>query len=673
MFRSLLWKEWRQLALVRWGGIALGALLPIAFTAGAELAKRGLLPTGEVKSYSARDLMFELLPAALALALWPLIALMAAVQAFAADRAAGTESFLLERPVPRAAIWRGRLVASVGTLGVVMLLTAALGAGIAALAGAPPGIGWTRWLQWSGGGVAIALLAFLGGLLASTLVTSPMGAVLGGAVLAGIPVLLAAQLATGFVHASYREIPLGGVLSVLMLPAYVVASWASACRGEPAGRGRIKRGVAIASGSLVAVLVLFLLSATIVVRASASTGIHDVVPSPSGREAFVGSSGYKEKGGWVVETASGSKRGFVRPPGGATAWSPDGSQFAVVTGSGPFGSAKGRVRIDILRSDRAGVVRSIDIPESHMVYDMAWARDGIVVVDLRDPKPGGESSKADVQVEIIDPVSGAWRSTGFREGGWSKSLVGPRPDGTLFVRIPVYDRGSEGQQVPRGAQLHPIEVGAARVGEPLAGPDGQPWIFALNGLSRSDRFARVKQRGDDPATTRIVDLRSGEDLGPSTSVPGAQWVEGDRVVWLETLDHRSRLFAASPGRAPVALREWTDAQVGLQRSPDARAVFVSALPAGGPPAVDGQRRPPDPALFELPVSAGVVPEEVVFLAEEARWITMPVFSGRPNDLRHTMWAGPKTLARIATGVVYFEDFDHPGEKRFVLGGEGDLR
>ena len=78
MFRALLWKEWRQLALVRWGGLALGAVLPLAFMAGTELAQRGLLPTRTVKAAAPRDVMFELLPAALALGVWPLIGLMTA-------------------------------------------------------------------------------------------------------------------------------------------------------------------------------------------------------------------------------------------------------------------------------------------------------------------------------------------------------------------------------------------------------------------------------------------------------------------------------------------------------------------------------------------------------------------------------------------------------------------
>jgi hypothetical protein len=133
------------------------------------------------------------------------------------------------------------------------------------------------------------------------------------------------------------------------------------------------------------------------------------------------------------------------------------------------------------------------------------------------------------------------------------------------------------------------------------------------------------------------------------------------------------MFVAMPGGAPVALREWTDAQVGLELSPDRRAVFLSALPAGGAPAVDTGRRAPDPALFDGPAPLGAVPEESVYLVDEDRWIKLSPFSERPNDLRYTQWAGPRTLARIAPGVVYFEDIDKPGEKRFVLGGEGGLR
>jgi len=133
------------------------------------------------------------------------------------------------------------------------------------------------------------------------------------------------------------------------------------------------------------------------------------------------------------------------------------------------------------------------------------------------------------------------------------------------------------------------------------------------------------------------------------------------------------MFVGTPGAPAKPVREWRDAHVGIQPSPDGRAVFVSVIPAARGPVVDSNRRPPDPALFEGTAPAGGVAEELVYVPEEDRFITLgPPFSGHANDLRWSEWAGPKTLARIAPGVVYFEDIDKPGVRRFVIGGPGDL-
>ena len=128
-----------------------------------------------------------------------------------------------------------------------------------------------------------------------------------------------------------------------------------------------------------------------------------------------------------------------------------------------------------------------------------------------------------------------------------------------------------------------------------------------------------------------------------------------------------------PGGVPKPLREWHDAQVRVETSRDGHAVFVSAIPAGGAPTIDASRPAPDPALFEGSIPNGIAPEEVVYLPEENRFVPLGhAFSTRPNDQRYSEWAGPKTLARIAPGVVYFEDIDRPGVLRFVIGGPGDL-
>jgi len=154
------------------------------------------------------------------------------------------------------------------------------------------------------------------------------------------------------------------------------------------------------------------------------------------------------------------------------------------------------------------------------------------------------------------------------------------------------------------------------------------------------------------------------------------WISGDRLVWHERLAHRTRLFVGTPGTTPKVLREWRDARdvrVGIEPSPDGRAVLVSVIPAAAAPAGDALGRPPDPALFEGNAPAGTLPEDLVYFPDEDRFLPLGLpFSERATDLRDTQWAGPKTLARIAPGVVYFEDIDALGKRRFVIGRPGNL-
>ncbi len=87
MFRALWWKEWRQLRLLRWSGLGIGLLLPPFLLVTAEAGERGWTVFGGIASYEAATVIQEALPKVMALAVWPLLALMTAAQAFAADRA----------------------------------------------------------------------------------------------------------------------------------------------------------------------------------------------------------------------------------------------------------------------------------------------------------------------------------------------------------------------------------------------------------------------------------------------------------------------------------------------------------------------------------------------------------------------------------------------------------
>ena len=671
MFSALLWKEWRQLALVRWGGIALGALLPIAFIAGAELAQRGLLPTGTVKSYAPRDLMYDVLPLALALGLWPLIGLMSAAQSFAGDRAVGTESFLLERPVARGSVWRARLLASFGTLVAVIVGTLALAASAAALTGAPPTTGWSQWLIQASVGLGMGLLALLGGLVAASLLSSPLGAVLLGAVLAAVPAILAAQLAAVFVMARIGDVPLGAVVPVLLLPAYIASSWLASCRGEPSGRGRVRRAVTLLGLTLSGVLAVFIIAAPIVVRMNAGIREHSVLQSPQGGKAFVAArSNFARGSGWLVDLATARKLAFVPPPVRVSAFSPDGSEIAFLTSSGPLGSARARERIDIRSVIDGRVLRSIPIDGDETVVDLVWGDGAFVTIGTR----GASETKVEYEVAIVDPKSGTRQSTRFRSMGWSMSLARSPIKGGVYVKQVVNENVSDGGPAPRGYHLHPIDIPAASVGPPMVDASGVPLLVAgwgTTSLSPSGRFARVV--GDEVGERRIVDLSADPDQPSVDSPPMPHWISGDRFVWLDDLEYRTRLFVGAPGESPKVLREWRDSQVGLGQSSDGQAVFIAVIPAGGPPAIDPKRRPPDPALFEGIAPSGASPEELVYLPDDDRFLKLGLpFSVRANDGRSTQWAGPKTLARIAPGVVYFEDLDAPGKRRFVIGGARDL-
>ena len=116
MLRTLLWKEWRQLRQLRWVGAGLGMLLPMVALTAPTAARQGWIPfTQAGRGYSSNEVLMEALPLALVFGLWPLLALLMTSQSFSGDRSAGTESFLLERPVERSSVWLARTIASFGS------------------------------------------------------------------------------------------------------------------------------------------------------------------------------------------------------------------------------------------------------------------------------------------------------------------------------------------------------------------------------------------------------------------------------------------------------------------------------------------------------------------------------------------------------------------------------
>ena len=63
MFRTLLWKEWRQLRQLRWVGAGLGVVLPLVALTAPSAARRGLIPFAQAgRGYSFAEVLVEALP-----------------------------------------------------------------------------------------------------------------------------------------------------------------------------------------------------------------------------------------------------------------------------------------------------------------------------------------------------------------------------------------------------------------------------------------------------------------------------------------------------------------------------------------------------------------------------------------------------------------------------------
>ena len=665
MLRALVWKEWRQLALVRWGGIALGAVLPVAIVAGAEMAQRGWLPTGGTTVSDLRVSMFEVLPAMLALGPWPLIALMSAAQAFGGDRADGTDGFLLERPVSRTSIWQARACASFGTVMVAIAATAAIGALSAYVSGSPSPAGWWRWLTIAGLGLGIALLAWIGGAAAASLLNSPLAAVLAGAVVGAIPVVLGVQLTAMFAHVRIGLVPFGAALCTILLPAFVVASWFATSRGEPAGRGRVKRGLGVACGAVLAVPIFFAAAAPGVLRIDAGRGLHGILPNEKGTAAVVTTE--EMSGGWLVAVPSGRKLRFLPPPLRDVEWSADGATLAVVTWAGALGSDGSDQRVEFIDADRGSLVRSVPMPRGHFTRSLVFAGDEIVAI-LYDESAREPTS----EVYVLRKGSTEWKATGFRRARAQMEFLPAFAENRVLIQMTEWVKTKDGVE-PATAHVYPVDVAAATVGAEIRSErQGEvDWIDRWGGrTSPSGRYEIA--RDVDGGGYRIVEAATGAIVKTPSPTRVPRWLAGDRLAWVEHFQNGRTLVVADVGGIPSVVRRWPEADLRLAVSPDRTSLLVSVRPNEAPQRDDAAAAPLLPS--GLPAENGNVPEEIVYLPGPRRVVVMaPSFGKDTYDQRATQWAGPNTLARIAPGVVAFEDLDAPGKRRFVLGSARDLK
>lgn len=644
MFRTLLWKEWRQLRQLRWVGTGLAVLLPIVALFAPRAARHGWIPfVGVGDRYSASEILLEALPLALGLGLWPLIALLMTAQSFAGDRAAGTESFVLERPVPRGRTWLARTVASFGSTLVVLTLSFVIWIVVAAPTPAPSPDKWSVTVKTLVGGGSLATAAsLLGGMIAASLLSAPLAALLLGVVLVMVPIFLASTLAAWFPAATIGEVPVGMLVPALLLVAYPLGSWVATCRGEPAGRGRIRRGIVSIGAGLLVVGLVFVAWAPLAVRTLAMRldRSAELAPSPAGPSAyFVSSRG--TTGGWIVDLETGDRLRFLAPPVWDVTWNQDGSLMGAATMSGSLGSATPTVRLEFYDPQGRTAGRTLHYEENTWPFRALWVGDRVILHEnqvetktyrlrLYDPATG-ESSFA--------PAPDYLRMTGF---------AGPTLDGRVFAVIRKAEAAG-----PYG--LYPVNLESGEIGsEPLLEDVGQAWTAPL-ALSPSGRYWILDRSAGRDSPRPILDLRTGEEIFVEGVAHGARWLDRDLLYWVEQDGPTKRLVTAQPGGVPRTLKSWSDVEIGLQVSPGHDRLLVTA----------------SKVLEEQ--TAVVLEQRIVqtWVYDPAgeRWTELTAWPDHPyrGYAYATMWAGPRTIARTGPGVLVFENLERPGESIPVIG------
>ena len=661
MLRTLLWKEWRQLRQLRWVGAGLGVLLPIVALFAPRAARHGWVPfVGPSDPYSAHEILLEALPLALGLGLWPLIALLMTAQAFSGDRASGTESFLLERPVSRTRVWVARTLASFGSTWLVATVSFLIWLGIAATAVDRTSANWSIALKGLLGGGSLAVAAcLLGGMIAASILSAPLAALLLGLVLVMVPIFIASTLAEWFSLATIAGLPVGLFIPALLLVAYPLASWVANCRGEPAGRGRIFRGTTTIAAGLLVVGLVFVASAPTTVRALAKRLDHgaDLSPSPAGPSACFGSS-RQDSGGWIVDLETGDRIQFLAPPFWQAGWSGDGSRMAVVTMSGPLGSSRSTIRIEFYDAQGRTAGRTLRYDENTWTYRVRWAGDRLLLheatVDTvrREPKA--------YQLRVYDPDTGESRSADAPGYMQMSGLVGPIADGRIFAVIrETEDRDDDDRARGSRYGLYAVDLETGEIGsEPLLEDVGQAWA-AEEVLSPSGRYWILDRRAGRGEPRPILDLETGEEIPVEGLVRQAKWLNGDVLFWVDTVGSERRLVTVEPGGTPKVLRSWSDLGVGLQVSPDRERLLVTASRA-----LDTQSE----AVLEQQIV-----QTWVFDPAEDRWTELTAWPAHPYKgyTYATAWAGPRTLARTGPRVLAFESLERPGEFIPVIGSLHD--
>ena len=635
MFRTLLGKELRQQRAIVAAGVGAGLLFALLLS----LAIGGLYGSRPV---GAEDAIGSALPLVLALGIWPLWALLAFSQAFTGDRAAGTEPFLLDRPVPPRQLFVARLLSALAGWGAVAAATFAL---VWFLARAVYRIPAHGALEVAAVGLGLSGLAACGALLAAALGAVALAAALLGLLLGLAALAVAFQLFRAF-PVLFEAIGWFTLWpAVLLVLAYPLVAWFAFTRGEPAGRGRTRRAVTVLALAVALIAALFVAATPALIRAGygGAAGYSQVEFAPGGAGAVINAWRYL----FVVDPATGALRRFIPPWSSYLGWRADGGMFAVATRATRLGGESRRERIAFY-----------DAGGERAAPDVALGRDDVQIFGL------GHSGGLWVGDELFfltaseGEDASLWRvRPGETTGRLASARLPPltRPlsasaDGMLYLvsyRMREHDARGGQSGLSDDAQLMRFDTRAGKLTP--QGPISRGRILYA-GLAPSGRYWLVDAGDQKRARLVVRTLATGEEIEhplDGSALLEWEWLTDDRLALVVEREGRAHLLLTGPGGsgAQEELGAWPGrpAWGWVQASPDGSMLLVRDHATRRARVL----RLADRSWTEIDAPAG---------AAKAADTSAPV---------QWRWAGERTLAVPGATGPLLVDVDAPSQARAI--------
>ena len=520
----------------------------------AEAARQRWLPFGTVDSYSLRDLFGEPLLGLYA-ALWALLGVLTGGQVMAADRAAGVDVFLLDRPLPRGLIWLARVAAGVGLL---LLFVAVHGACFGTLSWRLAEMGaLASPLHF--GALALPLLGFVAGMAGASLTRTPMQAALVGPVVIAGPLIAGALVLRVFPHLQIG-LPLGLVLAPLIaIAGLTMASYVAECRGEPSGRGRARRSVVWLVAATLLIPMLFVVAAPLSLR---TAGWREgwVVFSPSGTSAVTTG---RWSGLWL-QGPGGDRRRFVPPPIVDFAWDATGERLAVLGQGTTYGADREDPVLHLFDADGRRLAEPAPCPLSGAV-SIEWVGDEVWV-------PIGPQTEV-FGMHVVDASNGEARRVGLdidrMRRRWAGLLDAHGRPVLVSEKLVRPDPEQEDRRL--------YEVRTIEEGEVVVSGDLTTSMFYTLTLGppypRPIRYWPVDDRGGKT----FLDQLTGERY----LIPDAKSTLVENVAGIAYMAEDRTLRVGPPGEATPRRRFGTHAWIPLTASPDGRRLSARVYGDGG--------------------------------------------------------------------------------------------